>query len=416
MRPTGLGIAALTLSWLALGAAFAFGAWGAGLAAFGVLATIASTRSRLAAMPGTVTRSVQGQAVQGSVVQSIVDVTTATRVVDVVAPVPVGMRLIREHRTHSAGRVRLQQDLQILGIGQPDWPLVQVHTCDAWGLWSERADVPAPASFPVRADPRWALLGRRLGLANPVQATIRAPAASERGLEVERLRDYLPGDRMRDIDWKATSRLEDLQVRERERHAPQPVTVLLDCSPCMRVQRQDSKLVSAVRVARGALALGSGAGTTGHLVHVLDAECQATGVTGTASAEAALLGLLSSSPPLAPVDSQPTQVSPEQVLAAMPKSAGLQILLLDGEVQPDFVCPLLPLLKSRGPAILILPASGAHLYLRSEARGAVLAQLRRWRANRRRVQATASALQIPCWILKPGDEERLLGDLARRLP
>lgn len=416
MTTTALGTAAWTAAWAALGLAFLAGSWGAALGCVGALGVLASTRRRLLPAEPRVTRRVSGPATQGSVLTSTVSAQAPTDgLLDVEAPVPIGLTRIRESRTVARGSVTLTQDLQAVAVGDVAWPPVRLLATDPWGLQAQATEADAAAPLAIVPDAEWALRGRRLGLSNPVQTTVKAPAASERSLEIERVRPYAHGDALRDIDWKATSRYQQLQVRERERHVPRPVTVVLDCGASMRVQRHDLKLLSAVRVAHGVLAAASGAGTASQLVSVHDRRCGRAAVSGLRDAGAALAQVLASAPPIPPGQSSRDPPARAEVLKAIGGSPGLMVLLLDGEADPDWVLELLPLLKDRGHLALVVPATGAHLYRRGDVDAEVLRSLRRWRANRRRVTRAAATLRVPCWVLRPGDEGAILGHVARLL-
>jgi len=64
------------------------------------------------------------------------------------------------------------------------------------------------------------------------------------------IRDYMPGDRFRDIDWKATSRLTKLMTKEFEKETNLPTMLLVDTSISMReLVRRRSKLDHAVALA-----------------------------------------------------------------------------------------------------------------------------------------------------------------------
>ncbi|MBN1539479.1 MAG: DUF58 domain-containing protein, partial [Candidatus Thermoplasmatota archaeon] len=68
--------------------------------------------------------------------------------------------------------------------------------------------------------------------------------------DLKSVRDYLPGDRFRDIDWKATSRLTRLMTREYETETDLPTLLLVDASMSMReLVRRRSKLDHAVALA-----------------------------------------------------------------------------------------------------------------------------------------------------------------------
>ncbi|HEX2066925.1 MAG TPA: DUF58 domain-containing protein [Candidatus Thermoplasmatota archaeon] len=413
MTRTPLGLAAEAAAWLTLGAAFLLGSWGMALGAFGALAVLASARPLAGTAAPRVRAVLEGEARQGAVVKVAVEVEGGG--LDAEVPVPLGATLLRERRERTAQGLRVEQDVQLVAVGALAWPPVEVAVADPWGLRSELHAAPGPGPVAVTPDAGWALRGRRLGLKNPVQHTIKAPAASERSLDIERVRPYVGGDTLRDIDWKATSRFQGLHSRERERHVPRPVTVVLDCGATMQVQRNDSKLLSAARVAYGTLAAATGAGTTCHLVAVHGDRVAARPVAGLRDAEAALTAILAACPPLAPHEATPGTVGAAAVAQAVGNAPGLQVLVLDAECDPRLAIELLPLLKLRGPVALAVPATGAHLYRRHEARREVLRALRAWRRNRNEVLAAARALRIPAWVLRPGGEDEVLGRIGRLL-
>lgn len=415
MVSSPLSVAAQSAAWLGLGVAFLLGAWGPALGCVGLLAVLASTRRRFfAPARPALARTVTGHQRQGALLTVVVEAKAPTSgLVDLEAPLPLGVNLVRETRTAERGRARVEQEVQPIAVGEVAWPPVQVRVTDAWGLESQVAAVDAPAPLTVLPDHAWALHGRRLGLRHPVRARVRAVQASERSLEIESVRQYTPGDSLRDIDWKATARHIDLHVKQRERHAPRPVTVVLDCGRSMRVQRHDSKLLSAARVAYGALSAASGAGTTSRLVRVGDAGCVRRTVGDGRDAEGALASVLDECAPLPAGQPIGAAVPPVQVAQAVAEGPGLQVLIVDAEVHADAAIELLGLLRLRGPVALVVPATGAHLYRQGEARGEVLAALRRWRRERDRVRAAANRLRVPFLVLRPGSELDALAHLGR---
>lgn len=416
MSATRLAVAAAAVAWLLMGTAFLLGAWGMALGAFGVLAVLASTRRRLVPTRPDVKRTVKGEPRQGSVVHVTIEAHAATEgLVSLEAEVPLGFHLLTRRYHSERGLGRLEQDLQAIAVGDVVWPLVQLQVTDQWGLSAQRMMVEAAAPMVIVPDAKWALHGRRLGQMNPVKATIQAILASERSLEIETVRPYAPGDALRDVDWKVSARMQGIHVRQREKHVPRPVTIVLDCSPGMRVQRQDSKLISAARVAYGALAAASGAGTTSRLVRLHEDGLETRRVSGLNDAEVALAGILDAAKPLQPSEAGPTTAKPSEVAAAVADAPGLQVLIIDGELQPDLAKDLLAVLRLRGPLVVIVPATGAHLYRRAEARGEVLAALRRWRAARDQVRKACASLQVPFIVLRPGNEAQALTHIARML-
>jgi uncharacterized protein (DUF58 family) len=50
----------------------------------------------------------------------------------------------------------------------------------------------------------------------------------------EGIREYIPGDRLKDIEWKVTSRFSTLMTKISKREISMPTVILLDCSRSMR--------------------------------------------------------------------------------------------------------------------------------------------------------------------------------------
>ncbi|MFX0207913.1 MAG: DUF58 domain-containing protein, partial [Candidatus Hodarchaeota archaeon] len=57
---------------------------------------------------------------------------------------------------------------------------------------------------------------------------------SKKSYEFDSIRDYISGDRLKDIEWKATSRLSKLMTKVFEKETAIPSIILLDCCKSMR--------------------------------------------------------------------------------------------------------------------------------------------------------------------------------------
>ncbi|MGM0405536.1 MAG: DUF58 domain-containing protein [Thermoplasmatota archaeon] len=68
--------------------------------------------------------------------------------------------------------------------------------------------------------------------------------------ELDTIRDYQPGDRMRDIHWKSTSKFQRLMTKNYEKRTPLEYQIMLDCSPSMRRGRENgvSKLEHSIYI------------------------------------------------------------------------------------------------------------------------------------------------------------------------
>lgn len=100
----------------------------------------------------------------------------------------------------------------------------EVVTHFPFGLFRKSRDLDAPGEvvvFPALAEP-----GSVSGLTELLQGEIHQPRPG-RGGDFHALRDYRPGDDVRDIHWKATARRDQTITREREKEEARRVTVCL---------------------------------------------------------------------------------------------------------------------------------------------------------------------------------------------
>lgn len=103
------------------------------------------------------------------------------------------------------------------------------------GLWRVRKWIELPA--PVKVYPDFSSVQRYaiLAVENAMGSLgIRKRPKRGEGLELLQLREYRPGDSLRQIDWKATSRRDRIISRQYEDERNQQVVFLLDCAWRMR--------------------------------------------------------------------------------------------------------------------------------------------------------------------------------------
>lgn len=142
------------------------------------------------------------------------------------APFPVTIAISTPHPW-----LQLDQPTQVLSPGEagalhvtvtpplagPTRPVLQVAALDSWGLvWTGQTLTPLEIHVIPRA--RYAAwLARRYLEQTGSQrgVTVTSSAASRvRGVEYYGLRQYQPGDRLRDIDWRHTAKFWELVVKE----------------------------------------------------------------------------------------------------------------------------------------------------------------------------------------------------------
>lgn len=103
------------------------------------------------------------------------------------------------------------------------------------GLWVQRRTLPLPET--LRVFPNFAEISHyTLMAANDQLSQLGVRRLQRRGIgaEFHQLREYRRGDSLRQIDWKATSRMRKLISREYEDERDQRLFFLLDCGRRMR--------------------------------------------------------------------------------------------------------------------------------------------------------------------------------------
>ena len=114
--------------------------------------------------------------------------------------------------------------------GDVVFPRVYIRLNGVWGFVIKRLTIPLLTKAQVYPDliqtRRYDLLARKGAL---FAAGIKPIGRFGRGSEFSQLREYLPDDEFRAIDWKASARKGDLVVREYEVERSQPLSLFIDC-------------------------------------------------------------------------------------------------------------------------------------------------------------------------------------------
>lgn len=124
----------------------------------------------------------------------------------------------------------LEYQLQPLKRGNAVFPAVQCLIASPWGFWLRNFIVNEYSSAMVypnfAAISQYALLATENRLS---QLGIRKIRRRGEGMDFNQLREYREGDSLRQIDWKATSRVRKLISREYQDEKDQEIIFLLDC-------------------------------------------------------------------------------------------------------------------------------------------------------------------------------------------
>lgn len=109
----------------------------------------------------------------------------------------------------TVGTEPVEYDVEYVRRGRHAFGPVGVTATDVLGLLERRFVLPAPGELVVYP-PAWRL-------SSGAEATLRRlyePGRSNQRDEFDRLREYAPGDPLRDVDWKASAKRDELVVAE----------------------------------------------------------------------------------------------------------------------------------------------------------------------------------------------------------
>ena len=138
-------------------------------------------------------------------------------------------------RLRARERVSLEYRLRPPRRGELEFAGCDLRLASPLGLWGRRRTLPLPAR--VRVFPNFAEISHYTLLATDdrlSQLGVRRRQRRGLGSEFHQLREYRRGDSLRQIDWKATSRVRKLISREYQDERDQRLLFLLDCGRRMR--------------------------------------------------------------------------------------------------------------------------------------------------------------------------------------
>ena len=139
------------------------------------------------------------------------------------------------------GWAELRYQLRPRTRGERDFGATELRIESPLRLWRKRTTCGEPER--VRVYPNFAEVSKYALLATDnrlSQMGIRKRLRRGEGLEFHQLREYHEGDSLRQIDWKATSRMKKLISREYQSERDQQMVVLLDCG--RRMLARDGEL------------------------------------------------------------------------------------------------------------------------------------------------------------------------------
>lgn len=194
---------------------------------------------------------------------------TSKRAVSVFDHIPnkCSFRKMPIDTTLEPGHTRtIEYDIRPTERGEDHFGLVEYLLTSPLGFWQFKGM--SADTHTIRIYPNFAAIENfsLLAMENKTsQWGIRQRPRRGSGLEFHQLREYREGDSMRQVDWKATSRMRKLISREFQDERDQQIVFMLDCSRRMRAQDDelshfDHALNSVLLLAYVALKQGDSVG------------------------------------------------------------------------------------------------------------------------------------------------------------
>ncbi len=159
---------------------------------------------------------------------------------------------ILEGLVHSDRPLSMVYSMTPMERGYLKFPPLNVSIKEARGLFEKDIIIPVETEVFVRASKKDIAMARLMSRRKQFEITGPANQRHTRTYRADfkSVREDIPGDRFRDIDWKAMSRLTKMMTKEFEQETNLPTMIMVDTSLSMReVVRQRSKLDHTIALA-----------------------------------------------------------------------------------------------------------------------------------------------------------------------
>lgn len=155
-----------------------------------------------------------------------------------------------QHLVKHDDEVTLEYQIQFLSRGQQQFTSVSLEFSDPWGLYLSKTTQPQLSTVMVHSDPKEIQKAKRVSNREHIELSTPVLGGLETLYEMDGIRPYEPGDRLKDIDWKSTSRLQKHMTKLFQKQDMIETTILLDCSRSMRrTSGKSSKVEHATTLA-----------------------------------------------------------------------------------------------------------------------------------------------------------------------
>ena len=144
----------------------------------------------------------------------------------------------------------LEYQIKLSSRGKNEFPPSGIEISDKWNLYCVKIEKKFKTIIWAHSDPKEIQKAKRVSQREHIEIDAPSITGLETMDEMEGIRDFQPGDKLKDIDWKATSRLQKIMTKLFEKKEVLDTIVLLDCSYSMRRSTgKKSKIDHATNIA-----------------------------------------------------------------------------------------------------------------------------------------------------------------------
>ncbi len=128
----------------------------------------------------------------------------------------------------------LEYQIKFNSRGKKEFKQIILEIGDIFDLYKIKIKKSTPKILWVHSDPEEIKKAKRVSQREHIEIDSPSLMGLETIDEMQGIREFQPGDKLKDIDWKATSRLQKIMTKLFEKKELLDTIVLLDCSYSMR--------------------------------------------------------------------------------------------------------------------------------------------------------------------------------------
>ena len=148
------------------------------------------------------------------------------------------------------GKLTLEYQIILKSRGRNEFKHVKIKISDILKLYEYKTNIELENIINAHSDPVEVQKAKRVSQREHIEITTPSLVGTENVYEMEGIRNYSPGDRLKDIEWKATSRLQKIMTKLFEKKEVIDSYILLECTNSMRrTTKNKSKIDHATNLA-----------------------------------------------------------------------------------------------------------------------------------------------------------------------